>query len=341
MLAARASALAILVAASGCSDSAKTSREQESRADGGLDASTSQSRPDAGGPASADAETAEGGSDAALARKYVTVRFRAEVGGEPFACDRSYPGIGTTAVEVVPSDLRLFVQDVALVRKDDGKVVPLELDAREGVQTPGVTLLDFENGKGSCVRVGGTERTNTVVTGWVPEGDYEGVVFSNGVPLELNHQNPIDLMPPLVAGPLHWNWNGGFLFINAQLREKRASMGSGDGGVVGGQDAGAVDAGPPDPVGSAVLHIGSNLCAPTSDGHACGKPNRNRVVLSPFDPTKNEIVLDIAALFATVDLTDTTTCHAVGVECLQFFPAIGIDYETGKPTKTQTIYHVE
>ncbi len=335
MFVGRVCAVAILAAATGCGGSSRTEGRRTSQTDGGLDASTPE--PDAAEPARPDAGTFDGGADAARARTYVTVRFRAEVGGEPFACDRSYAGVGTTEVEVVPTDLRLFVQDVALVRRGDGKVVPLELDAREGVQVPGVTLLDFEDGKGSCVRAGGTARTNTVVTGFVPEGDYDGVIFSNGVPLELNHKNPIDLMPPLVAGPLHWNWNGGFLFINAQLRERRPLTALADGGAA----EGAGDAGATGTVGSAVLHIGSNLCAPTSSGHACGKPNRNRVVLDGFDPAKNEIVLDVAALFATVDLTSTTTCHAVGLPCLQFFPAIGVDYETGKPSDTQTIYHVE
>jgi uncharacterized repeat protein (TIGR04052 family) len=240
--------------------------------------------------------------------------------------------VGTSDVEVVPADLRLFVQDVVLIRRD-GVEVPVELEVRGDVQRADVALLDFEDDTGHCVGVGGTPGTNTTITGFVPEGDYEGVAFSNGVPEQVNHQNPIDLTAPLVAGPLHWNWLGGFLFVNAQLNV--VAPGIADGGAGGDAGAQASDAGGP---GSAVLHIGSSLCSPN---RGCEKGNRNRVVLQDFDPDQSRIVLDMAALFANLDLQEVTTCHAVGVECSGFFPPLGIDYETGAATDTQTLYHVE
>jgi uncharacterized repeat protein (TIGR04052 family) len=298
---------------------------------------------DAGGTAfdaGADAATtSDAGSepDGGPQRLHVTVQFEAKLGSEPCACDRTYPGVGTSAVEVVPRDLRVFVQDLALIRKSDGVEVPLELEVREGVQRTEVTLLDFEDNQGHCVGAGGTPEINTTVTGWIPAGEYGGVAFSNGVPESVNHQNPIDLTAPLVAGPLHWNWNGGFLFINAQLDEVRAAPLDAGTLVDAGGDAGpGLDDG--GVAGSGIVHIGSTACSPNQ---GCQRKNRNRIVLPGFDHARDRIVLDVAAIFGGVDLREATSCHAVGVECEVFFAPLGLDYETGAPTTTQSIYRVE
>lgn len=274
------------------------------------------------------------GGDATDERQHVTIQFKAQLGKADFDCADTFAGVGTSAVEVAPVDLRVFVQDVKLIRKRDGREVALELDERDGVQRKDVTLLDFEDNRGSCVGAGGTDETNTTVTGWVPKDEYEGIAFSNGVPEAVNHENPIDLTAPLVAGPLHWNWSGGFLFINAQLRQVDGVPDSANDLLEGGVQEGADSSVP----GSAVVHLGSTLCSPN---RGCGKSNRNRVLLSPFDHEKDRIVLDVAQVFADVDLRETTTCHAVGVECEVFFPAVGIAYETGEADSTQTIYRVE
>jgi uncharacterized repeat protein (TIGR04052 family) len=316
-------ALAIMWLTAACEDSAPA---PITKPDDGVDAATS----DAGDRHEAGTRDGE--------RTYVTIRFEARVGDEPFACDRTYRGVGTSSVEVEPRDLRVFVQDLALVRAEDGVEVPVALDEREGVQRTDVTLLDFENDQGSCVGVGGTPATNTIVTGWVPADKYDGVAFTNGVPEEVNHQNPIDLTAPLVAGPLHWNWNGGFLFFNAQLRAVSGDAPSPEPADNDGGESADAGSSQDQAQGAAIVHIGSTLCSPNQ---GCGKPNRNRVHLPDFDLATQRIVLDLAALFADVDLRESTTCHAVGVECGVFFPPLGIDYESGRAAKTQTMYHVE
>jgi uncharacterized repeat protein (TIGR04052 family) len=280
-----------------------------------------------------DGDAAAGAMDGGHAeRQFVTITFKAKVGKDDFDCERSYRGIGLAATEIVPTDLRVFVQDVALLRAGDGKEVPVALEEREGMQRSEVTLLDFETNSGSCIGAGGSAETNTTVTGWVPADDYVGVAFANGVPESVNHKNPIDLTAPLVAGPLHWNWNGGFLFINAQVREVDPPADLFDASVDDGGDAGALTP------GSAVVHIGSGLCSPNM---GCRKSNRNRVVLSRFDHEHDAIILDVAKIFAAIDLSTTTTCHAIGVGCEAFFPALGIDYESGEPSAEQSIYRVE
>jgi uncharacterized repeat protein (TIGR04052 family) len=281
-------------------------------------------------------------SDAGDERTYVTVTFRAVVGEEEFGCDRTYSGLGTSDAEISMRDLRLFVQDLALVRAEDGEEVPLELDEREGFQRSDVTLLDFENNSGNCVEARGTEETNHTVTGWVPRGSYRGVAFTNGVPEAVNHDNPIELGAPLNAGPLHWTWMQGFLFIDLQVAEvvdtnendASTDVGEADGGQLGdaGEEEGGVDA-----PGSVVLHVGSGACSSSS----CARPNRNRIVLRDFDPVDDVVVLDVAALIEHLDLRATSTCHTIGGSCAGFFPALGLEFETGAPTSSQTIYSVE
>jgi uncharacterized repeat protein (TIGR04052 family) len=334
----RTTSLALMIAAAlaACGGDEKPPREEF---DGGLDASAPGDQRDA---QATDGQVADAGEE----RMFVTIPFKAVVGSEPFACDRTYRGLGTSDVDVAPKDLRLFVQDVKLVRVSDGSEVALELDEREAVQRTDVTLLDFETNSGYCLGAGGNARTNTTVTGWVPKGQYRGLVFSNGVPVSVNHKNPTTLTAPLSEGPLHWNWTSGFLFIDVQLRELVAedagASGEHDAGTDAGsgedEDAGADDAGPPvDKPGSMVLHIGSSACAPGG----CSRSNRNRVALPDFEVGKSSVVLDVAKVVEHVNLSDVTACHVVGVSCPSFFPVLGIDGATGNAAATQAMYRLE
>ena len=120
----------------------------------------------------------------AQAERKITVRFSATVGTEPFACGKSYDGIGATGSRVTPSDFRFYVSDVELI-DSSGKSVPLKLDQDERWQHQNVALLDFENRSGPCLT--GTQETRDVVTGTVPAGNYRGLRFTLGVPFALNH----------------------------------------------------------------------------------------------------------------------------------------------------------
>lgn len=249
----------------------------------------------------------------------VSLRFRAVVAGEPFACGTTYAS--SSGVRFTPADLRFFVQDLALLTPD-GEEQPVALDVRPPWQTASVALLDFEDASGACLA--GTRELNLEITGRVPRGDYRGAVFTNGVPEELNHADPSRLPPPLQAGSMSWGWLLGYRFLVAEI----AAIG-------GGADAGAL--------GSALLHVGSSACSgnPSAGGVVCAKRNRNRVRLPALAVEHDVIVVDVAELFGDMNLDAVTTCHSSGSECAPFFERLGIDLERGAATGGQRIYRVE
>jgi uncharacterized repeat protein (TIGR04052 family) len=250
----------------------------------------------------------------------VTIEFRAVVDGVAFSCGDTYPGIGTQKTTVTPLDLRLFVQDLKLVRKD-GTSVPVKLDVRKPWQNDNVALLDFEDATGNCSD--GTPQVNNTITGIVPPGEYVGVAFKNGVPEELNHVDPTAQADPLQSfSKLSWGWLGGYRFAKIELME-----------VVPPNETG----------GTGVLHVGATGCSGDQKAGTvtCMRSNRNDIVINNFDPDLDVILLDIAPLFAKADLTGTAECHATGEQCKAMFTAFGLDITTGKAAKTQAIYSVK
>jgi uncharacterized repeat protein (TIGR04052 family) len=254
----------------------------------------------------------------------VTIRFKAKVGSSDFACGQNYTNVGTPGATVTPADFRTFVQDVMLIR-NDGTEVPVQLDARAPWQTASVALLDFENGQGRCSGEGNAE-TNTTITGTVPAGTYSGLSFVNGVPEDLNHDDPTTFTPPLSTySAFSWGWLSGFRFVKAELVQAVA--------------AGSV-------FGSGLAHVGSTSCTgtPSAGTVVCTKPNRNKIVLSHFDAATTTVIADIGAIFAGSNLGDSANvadCHSGGSFCTPMFGALGITFATGLPASTQTAYRVE
>jgi uncharacterized repeat protein (TIGR04052 family) len=253
------------------------------------------------------------------ATEAVRLRFVARVGAEPFACGSTYrtsSGEGFT-----PADLRLFVQDIALL-DSSGNEHSVTLDVRAPWQTDGVALIDFEDGSAACLA--GTRDRNLEVSGRIAPGDYRGVAFSNGVPEALNHADPSRLPPPLQAGSMSWGWLQGYRFLMAEVA---GTASSGDAAVPG----------------SALLHLGSTACSgnPSAGGIACSKPNRNRIRLPEFDADADAIVVDLAELFGDMDLAAVTTCHSSGQACAPLFERIGLDLASGTPNDAQRLYRDE
>lgn len=249
----------------------------------------------------------------------VTIRFEARVGRKKFACGAQYPDVGTRGTTVTPTDLRLFVQDLALITSS-GKAVPVALDVRRPWQSKQVALLDFEDGEGECGE--GNPETNTKITGTVPKGRYTGIRFSNGVPEKLNHGDPTDAQDPLSEfGDLSWGWLGGFRFIKAEVREV----------------SDAAD------FGCGVAHVGSTACSgdPDEGTVKCRKPNRNLIELVEFDPELDVIVIDVAKVFEGNDLTKASECHSTGANCEPMFEALGIGLEDGEPLDAQSVFRVQ
>jgi uncharacterized repeat protein (TIGR04052 family) len=281
-------------------------------------------RSDAGSPSDAGASDDEADEDdderaGSTSDISVSIEFEARVGSAAFGCGKEYDGLGTENTTVTPTDLRLFVQDVKLITSS-GKEVPVELDVRKPWQSTDVVLLDFEDGSGECGE--GNSQTNTKITGRAPSGTYTGISFSNGVPEALNHEDPTTVDDPIGEfSALSWGWLGGFRFTKVELRQ-----------VTDASD-----------FGRAVAHIGSTACSgnPQMGSVKCGKPNRNSVELDDFDAETNVIVLDIAPIFASTDLTQMADCHSTGASCEPMFEAFGVDFATGKALSKQSVFSVE
>jgi uncharacterized repeat protein (TIGR04052 family) len=264
-------------------------------------------------------EQTSGDVSGALSGEAVRLRFVARVADEPFACGTTYRT--SSGENFTPVDLRLFVQDVALIDAA-GVEHPVRLDVRPPWQIESVALIDFEDGSAGCLA--GTRERNLEVIGRVSPGDYRGIAFSNGVPEDLNHADPSRLPPPLQAGSMSWGWLSGYRFLMAEI------AGTGAGG----------DAAAP---GSALLHVGSTACSgnPSADGITCNKQNRNRVRLTEFDIASDAIVIDLADLFGDIDLARVTTCHSSGDDCAPLFERIGLDLDSGSASDGQRVYRVE
>lgn len=249
----------------------------------------------------------------------VRLRFRAQVGSQPFDCGASYAPPGAPAVDFTPVDLRLFVQEPRLIDAF-GKEHAIVLDVQAPWQLEDVALLDFEDGSGSCVV--GTTDTNMEITGFVPPGEYTGLSFSNAVPERFNHADPATLPPPLQAGGMSWGWLLGYRFVMAEVVATPA----------GDQER-----------ASALLHLGSTGCSgnPSLGTIRCERPNRNRIVLEEFNVERDAVVVDIRELLAEVDLGTETTCHSSGEECAPFFASVGLATGDGSATAEQTLYRVE
>lgn len=262
--------------------------------------------------------------DAAPGSVAVSLKFAAKVGTQAFGCGSTYAGLGTTAEEARPRDLRFFVQDVKLI-DGAGVEVPVALERRAPWQTSDVALLDFEDGTGLCSN--GTTEVNAVVTGTVPAGTYRGIVFTNGVPEAVNHLDPATEEAPLSAGGMTWGWLFGHLFVKAE-------MSATDGGGIG------------------LFHLGSTGCVNTAgDGGtsdfgkgpsmACSNPNRNLVKLADFDPATSTVVLDVANVFAGTSLSVSSQCHGAGAACPPMFASVGIDMDGGVRMPSAPAFRVE
>jgi uncharacterized repeat protein (TIGR04052 family) len=265
-----------------------------------------------GGAAGAAGGAGQGGAGGQSAQP-VTITFRAAVGTLPFACGQTYANQGTAGTSVTPRDFRFYVQDVRLIDAA-GQEVPVTLDVRAPWQAATVALLDFENGQGSCLD--GDAGTNMTITGTVPAGQYTGVAFRNGVPLDLNHDDPTTLPAPLRAPRMQWSWLTGFRFVKANL-------------VAGAAQQAA--------------ETGSTGCSgdPGQGTVTCTRPNRSNVVLTGFNPATNVIVADIGAIFASFNLSQTNECHGTGAVCGPMYTALGVDPATGAALATQVVYRVE
>ncbi|NOS99227.1 MAG: metallo-mystery pair system four-Cys motif protein [Phycisphaerales bacterium] len=243
----------------------------------------------------------------------VVLKFAANVGDRPAECGTMYDALGTTGEPAEILDLRFYVCNIRLV-DDEGDEVPLTLEQDGKWQVQDVALLDFENGTGACGDTG-TIDVNAQVVGTVPPDAYTGVMFDVGVPFDLNHADLAASPSPLNVGAMFWTWAIGHKFIRVDLQTADGLRWN--------------------------MHLGSTMCE--SDGpmdppvSACARVNLPSLAIGEFDFDHDAIVFDVAALFASSDLTQDTPDTASGCqtfpddvnECTDLFPNLGLDFATG------------
>lgn len=274
---------------------------------------------------------------AATGTQPVTVRFAAQVNGQPFACGQSYAGVGTTRSTITPSDYRFYVSEVALV-DDAGRAVPVSL-VQDGIwQIDNIALLDFENGSGPCRN--GTTGMNTEVRGTVPAGRYVGLRFTLGVPFSRNHGDPTVAPSPLNLTAMFWNWQGGYKFVKFDT-------------ATAGQPSTVA---PPHPQGGGnasgfSVHLGSTVCASPARTEApkaeCANPNRVAVAFDRFDAAKQTVVADIGAVLANANVDVNAPNTAPGcmsfpgdADCPPVMGALGLPYGSAGAPGPQRLFSV-
>lgn len=248
----------------------------------------------------------------ALADQPVTLNFAAEIGGQPFACDATYAGMGVTGAEVRAVDFRLYVSGVELIAAD-GSRAPVTLDESDW-QHDGVALLDFEDGTAACAN--GTAPFNTTLSGTVAAGEYTGVAFNVGVPFAMNHGDPTVAPSPLNLTSMFWNWRGGYKFVRIDMVPTDRSADGPKGWF---------------------LHLGSTMCASEGKTDAptkpCKTPNLMEIAFDQFDPATQTLVIDPAAVVAEADLRVNAPETSPGcmsfpgdADCMTVMAKLGLEY---------------
>ncbi|WNG30307.1 metallo-mystery pair system four-Cys motif protein [Cystobacter fuscus] len=220
----------------------------------------------------------------------VDISFEARVGAEPFACGRTYTGLGTTATTFEPMDLRMFLHDVRLV-SEDGTEVPVALTDDGEWQKDGALLLDFADKSGQCTR--GTAATRTHLEGTVPEGHYRGLRFKIGLSESDNHRNPMLAPGTYQDANLYWGWRSGYIFLRVDGRTTGLRSGY-------------------------VMHLGSMDCPPAEPGQygGCTFPSRPEISLDGFVLDQSKVILDLASLLADANLDVDANVPNTSIGCM-------------------------
>lgn len=278
----------------------------------------------------------------------VAIRFAAVAGTAPVSCAQPIAGLGTTSATARLRDLRFYISNVRLITAR-GRAVPVTPARNAFNATKGAnrtTLIDLENGAGACAGEG-DRRTNAVVRGTVPEGDYVGARMYMGVPFPLNHSDIVGAPAPLSLAGMAWSWQSGRKFAKIELVDP-----AGPGGGAHHQVANAWS------TPGFFVHLGSTGCTgnpATGATTDCTGSNRMAIRFNRFDPAKQKIAIDLKALAAGNDITVNRAgapgCMSGGTdpECDGVMRvAMGLDWKadgtgTGQPVNHgahQTLFRV-
>lgn len=229
----------------------------------------------------------------------IDIAFEVRFDGRSFNCSSPVDGAALT-------DLRFYVHDLR-VRNGDA-LIDLQLIDDGRWQDGRVALLDFEDGKDTCVN--GSSAVNRTVRALLPapHARADEFEFTIGVPAELNHENPLLAPPPRNLTAMHWHWRTGYKFLRAGVET-------------------AAD--------TAWMHLGSARCTRSAEGgFGCDGANRPRVRLRDFDLTSDVVVVDLARLFGpTLGDGKPWKCESGAAEedaCRLAFAELGLDATTGE-----------
>lgn len=204
----------------------------------------------------------------------VEIPFSAMVGAQPIACGTTFLDVGTTQSTFSLRDFKIYLSEIALVNKA-GAEVPVALEQDGKWQLDDLALLDFEDGTGDCDT--GSPETNLSIRGTVPSGEYSAVRFTVGLTPERNHLDAATAPAPLNVPGMWWSWKGGYKFIRLDVKTR----------------------------GNAAyyLHLGSSACTGDSvSGYSCAAGNAPRITVEGFRLGSSAVKLDVAKLWAEVDL---------------------------------------
>jgi uncharacterized repeat protein (TIGR04052 family) len=252
---------------------------------------------------------------AATATTPVTIRFGAFAGGTAVACGTPIAGLGTGGTTAALMDLRFYVSNVSLVRRDGTRVaLRLRRDDAHNLTAGAnrVTLIDLEDGRGSCTE--GDRSVNAVVRGTVRRGAYTGIAFTVGVPFALNHTDTVTARAPLNSAAMSWSWQSGRKFTKIEVTDPQGAAGSW-------------------PAKAFLVHLGSTGCTGNPATGAtvnCRASNRVGVLLRRFNPARQLVAVDLKRLFVSNDVTRNASggagCMAgpTDPECAGVFDAFGL-----------------
>jgi uncharacterized repeat protein (TIGR04052 family) len=290
--------------------------------------------------------TAAGGTslaDKVNAPHQVTLDFAAIAGDSLVKCGTQLTGLGTTGVTADVRDLRFYVTNLALVNAK-GEAVPVTLDANAWQLTQGgesVALVDLEDGSGACATASNTADMHTAITGTVPAGNYVGLKASMGVPETLNHSAITGGAAPLDIAAMAWSWQSGRKFAKIELNP------------VGGITKAASGTTPASTISTFNFHLGSTGCSAKTDAagglvldaagntvYTCTNPNVMDFKLDSFNPSSQKVVLDLAQLFSTTNLTQENggaagcMSGATDPECPVMFTELQVGFGSGSDGKS-------
>lgn len=261
----------------------------------------------------------------------VSIQFALKAGNNNVSCGTPVSNLGTSAATADLKDARFYVHDVKLITAQ-GNAVPVKLTQDSQWQYLDTALLDFENATSACAA--GTAATNNLVQGTIDSGNYVGLSFQVGVPytstnsssaaVGMNHLPYATAPAPLNIQAMAWSWQVGRKFMKVELNPV--------GGVARPNTT------PPTTATTFNIHLGSTNCTGgdslTGLGVSCSNPNRLPVKFAAFNPSSQQVVLDIQQLLASSNLSQDSG-GAVGCmsgttdpECPAIFDKLDLNLAT-------------